>query len=453
MVLFATLFGTSASKPPRTGKTAKAASAAAGRATALVTSGTPAPAGRYPYMATYIIGDFSCDGTLIAPRIVLSAAHCFNDFKYKGGVVVQDDLPQNIMIGGINQNQDQTFEIRNAIAAVIHPRFSLSVTGSMQYDVALILLDRPSTKTPVQLAMPAQQAALPAGASMTVMGWGLLSSGAQNEPVLLHQVGISYLGGPQTCRAYPERAACVAERQLSYCQDWWSSIVPSDICAGNPPNFTDDACQGDSGGPLVQPGTDAGQDVQFGIVSWGMGCGGKDNTGRPLPLGLRTPGAYTSVAAYSAWIRSASRQLLAGRFRSPAACNSKYITFPKWLGGALVAIPSDNSGNDIVPQEYDSTEEYLNYLADAARACNQRTSYIGNYLLLDMQDPQFQSCLDGISAKWTDEMDGVHVCQGQACQYVLAAAECVPRGLSSCANSYALMQQNASASDLCPGVG
>ena len=40
---------------------------------------------------------------------------------------------------------------------------------------------RPSTKTPVQLAMPAQQAALPAGASMTVMGWGLLSSGERGR--------------------------------------------------------------------------------------------------------------------------------------------------------------------------------------------------------------------------------------------------------------------------------
>ena len=107
--------------------------------------------------------------------------------------------------------------LRKAIAAVIHPRFARSQTGSMQYDVALVLLNRqvgvwsahqllrclspsccagdasltpcaqhpshpdrpyrPSTKTPVQLAMPAQQAALLAGASMTVMGWGLLSSG------------------------------------------------------------------------------------------------------------------------------------------------------------------------------------------------------------------------------------------------------------------------------------
>ena len=40
---------------------------------------------------------------------------------------------------------------------------------------------------------------------------------------------------------------------------------------------------------------------QFGIVSWGMGCGGKDNTGRPLPLGLRTPGEPPSTAASCAW--------------------------------------------------------------------------------------------------------------------------------------------------------
>lgn len=27
----------------------------------------------YPYMATYMVGNFACDGTLIAPRVVLSA--------------------------------------------------------------------------------------------------------------------------------------------------------------------------------------------------------------------------------------------------------------------------------------------------------------------------------------------------------------------------------------------
>ena len=32
------------------------------------------------------------------------------------------------------------------------------------------------------------------------------------------------------------------------------------------------SCQGDSGGPLVIPGSSSEEDVQVGIVSWGIGC-------------------------------------------------------------------------------------------------------------------------------------------------------------------------------------
>ena len=51
-----------------------------------------------------------------------------------------------------------------------------------------------------------------------------------------------------------------------------------------------DACQGDSGGPLYC--CVDGNTVQYGIVSWGRGCGDKHK-----------PGVYTSTAAISDWIR------------------------------------------------------------------------------------------------------------------------------------------------------
>ncbi|MBF4242711.1 trypsin-like serine protease, partial [Vibrio anguillarum] len=42
-------------------------------------------------------------------------------------------------------------------------------------------------------------------------------------------------------------------------------------------SFPQDTCQGDSGGPIfVKSGTDF---IQYGVVSWGLGCGFKSTAG------------------------------------------------------------------------------------------------------------------------------------------------------------------------------
>ena len=66
--------------------------------------------------------------------------------------------------------------------------------------------------------------------------------------------------------------------------------VPADgLCAGE---VGKDACTFDSGGPLFRRGAGA-EAVQFGIVSFGSGCGRRDK-----------PGVYTRVAAHRPWIDS-----------------------------------------------------------------------------------------------------------------------------------------------------
>ena len=64
------------------------------------------------------------------------------------------------------------------------------------------------------------------------------------------------------------------------------------MCASR---FGKDACQGDSGGPLILKGGDSSQDIQVGLVSWGLGCA---NT--------ILPGVYARVSNQIEWITSTS---------------------------------------------------------------------------------------------------------------------------------------------------
>jgi secreted trypsin-like serine protease len=63
------------------------------------------------------------------------------------------------------------------------------------------------------------------------------------------------------------------------------------LCAG-PTRGGKDSCGGDSGGPLVVHGASAKDDVQVGVVSFGMGC-----------ALANLPGVYARVSTYLGWIQ------------------------------------------------------------------------------------------------------------------------------------------------------
>ena len=112
------------------------------------------------------------------------------------------------------------------------------------------------------------------------MGWGQVREASMHQERRLHFATVPAVAD----------SACATE----YLKAGVKLVADQSICAGK---VGIDTCQGDSGGPMI--GRDnAGQWVQVGIVSWGLGCA-RDGY----------PGVYTQVSAFRGAIEAAIRKL------------------------------------------------------------------------------------------------------------------------------------------------
>jgi secreted trypsin-like serine protease len=150
-------------------------------------------------------------------------------------------------------------------------------------DWALIKLQSPITDSRVTTLPIATTTAFNTG-TFTVAGWGAASEGGAQQRFLL-KANVDFISDTQ-CR--------------SAGGSYSGLIVNEEICAGNFTNGGVDTCQGDSGGPMFRR-DNAGNWIQVGITSWGIGCA------RP-----RNPGVYTEVSTFAQNIADAAASLGGG---------------------------------------------------------------------------------------------------------------------------------------------
>jgi secreted trypsin-like serine protease len=233
-----------------------------------VIGGSPVDAGRVPWLVAISSrsrfggtrsGQF-CGGTVIKPKVVVTAAHCLGQKAL--GVDWHDVRDLTVLAGRTDLSSDRGREI--PVSGVwVNPDYDPTTNSG---DVAIVTLNTSlGTGPTLRMARPDERAAYRPGTVARVYGWGD-TTGYGSYATSLRSAQVRVLADNVCRRAYPGTAE---GRYRS--QDM--------MCAGEPLGGRD-ACQGDSGGPLVVKGE------LVGIVSWGSGCG---------EAGY--PGVYTRVAA------------------------------------------------------------------------------------------------------------------------------------------------------------
>ncbi|MGW1996322.1 S1 family peptidase [Embleya sp. NPDC001921] len=197
--------------------------------------GTDAPAGAAPYAVALFTADGQqlCGGTLVAPKKVLTAAHCVNGLEDPTAVTVVAGRLDLSGTGG---------QTRKVTKTKVHPKFE---QGTLTYDAAVLELDRPLNQKPLPIAGAKDDALYKVGNKATVYGWGKTDGGATTTRLKQTTLVLSPLA---QCEPYTFPGDSPATR------------VCGQAPADNPGTSI---CRGDSGGPLVEKGK------LIGIVSTG----------------------------------------------------------------------------------------------------------------------------------------------------------------------------------------
>ena len=235
-----------------------------------IVGGFAAGEGEYKFIATLYFSSFDgslsfgCGGSLIAPDVVLTAAHCGSDSV------------ASVRIG--SNSLENGGDLRGVASQCVHPMYNATETSN---DYMLVKLDSPVNTSVYPIIQLNQEPSLPQEDDMlTVIGFGVTKEEGDVSQTL--------------------QKVEVPMNSFELCNQQYGGTVQDEIqfCAG----FVEggkDSCQGDSGGPIFE--MRGSTPVQVGVVSFGEGCAEPDKSG----VYARVTGAYE-------WIQDTMAKLDAG---------------------------------------------------------------------------------------------------------------------------------------------
>ncbi|KAL0281598.1 UNVERIFIED_CONTAM: hypothetical protein PYX00_002536 [Menopon gallinae] len=197
-----------------------------------------------------------CSGAILSARVIVTAAHCVDDFRSAELSVKAGDWK----LGGDAPDEPKPAQTRQVTAIARHPNYD---PVSRFYDMAALILSEPlqidehvNTLCLGENGSPGEK---PAGNNCVVTGWGKASLQSNSPGGTMHSISVSFIVNEQ-------------------CEDTFRKtnlgkyfrLNKSFICAV-PENPNDDLCQVDVGSPIACQKPNGRYELA-GIYSWDVGC-------------------------------------------------------------------------------------------------------------------------------------------------------------------------------------